>query len=887
MSKARYHFIVPAQSGPDSLEDPASLPAIAEAAFSSGAQQTTLPTQVLTGLAGLKTVRLPTNKKRPDAHISPYNAPSTIFDSSRHCLHGVIHTNGFGHLLRVNGHEGGGRKYSGTQMVDLWDTLCQGLGAKKITVEDVSSKNGMELRVLYSIACGYTWYGGKWGFTYGRGPFNMTEYNWTSAWRHVAAATLSNLLYDFEGLEPGVPAIVKRYRLPVCGAAKVRDLGTLFMRLLYLQARPKEARPFFDEKEVHSATEMMRRLDEERFHSMVGRGRGRGPGRGRGRGQGRGLKTVSQNDFHGESSKGQVGAVVPGKTKRQDRIHGSTDTTNSRASCTSLHGTRILWYCRTRSVWYQGRIVEQSSTPGSGSLYVVDFGNDLFAELDLANDEDVKFYDNNERPSFLDAKKKKDFTFGWDVENKERKCEQEKEKQVNPPVTKHVASSQQTLASPPRVVTKILRYKAHLSRPQDNIERARQLSRALKALFPAAKEYLGQGKTRKELDTAFEALVGDGVPKPTYRGEWWEYLYIILQWAQSVVDNLGSGEALNASRTIDSAINNDGKVIEIDVDVLHDLGLYPENWPIPLTAEGVRRSNVQANRSSGPNQLSQPSRQTKTPSVPSSVAPPTTTLPGDQDINDAVTGTGTGAGAGADTGADGCTNIAASETRIRLKLPENMPAIHLGCRRCRKPRLGCRECRARELEKLKVSGAVELVALIGADSCCGVFPGCPKCWRRALGAIGHPQFSGGRESDQAAFNGNTRPSRPSAAKREIYQDVERHVRRKTTHLGKGVDLKTKTREKSIPLLDPVKIRELVQSPPGPEELPESALALPLNSVLIDANLPNLKVPHCNVEGPLGTAILALCSAAASHKDLWLSPARLMTLAEQSLDTNRK
>lgn len=44
---------------------------------------------------------------------SPYVAPASVFDSPRHLLHGVLHQNGFGHLLRVNGREGGSTALSG------------------------------------------------------------------------------------------------------------------------------------------------------------------------------------------------------------------------------------------------------------------------------------------------------------------------------------------------------------------------------------------------------------------------------------------------------------------------------------------------------------------------------------------------------------------------------------------------------------------------------------------------------------------------------------------------------------------------------------------------------------------------------------------------------
>ena len=44
---------------------------------------------------------------------SPFVAPVSIFDSTVHLLHGVLHGNGFGHLLRINGLEGGSENVTG------------------------------------------------------------------------------------------------------------------------------------------------------------------------------------------------------------------------------------------------------------------------------------------------------------------------------------------------------------------------------------------------------------------------------------------------------------------------------------------------------------------------------------------------------------------------------------------------------------------------------------------------------------------------------------------------------------------------------------------------------------------------------------------------------
>ncbi|KAK8333065.1 hypothetical protein V6Z12_A10G179900 [Gossypium hirsutum] len=53
-------------------------------------------------------------------------------EDTTHLLHGVIHSNGYGHLLRVNGMEGGSRVLSGCHIMDFWDRLCKTLGVRLI-----------------------------------------------------------------------------------------------------------------------------------------------------------------------------------------------------------------------------------------------------------------------------------------------------------------------------------------------------------------------------------------------------------------------------------------------------------------------------------------------------------------------------------------------------------------------------------------------------------------------------------------------------------------------------------------------------------------------------------------------------------------------------------
>lgn len=113
------------------------------------------------------------------AAAAVYYTPPTAFDSHAHLLHGVIHPNGFGHLARVNGREGGSSKLTGQpmqscamliynqlirqavtihvqvcegcmsagkQLMAIWDSLCQLLRARQISVEDVSNKVNISVK---------------------------------------------------------------------------------------------------------------------------------------------------------------------------------------------------------------------------------------------------------------------------------------------------------------------------------------------------------------------------------------------------------------------------------------------------------------------------------------------------------------------------------------------------------------------------------------------------------------------------------------------------------------------------------------------------------------------------------------------------------------------
>lgn len=47
-----------------------------------------------------------------------------------HLLHAVVHSNGYAHLLTLNGREGGSSLLSGRQIMSFWDRLCASLAVR-------------------------------------------------------------------------------------------------------------------------------------------------------------------------------------------------------------------------------------------------------------------------------------------------------------------------------------------------------------------------------------------------------------------------------------------------------------------------------------------------------------------------------------------------------------------------------------------------------------------------------------------------------------------------------------------------------------------------------------------------------------------------------------
>ncbi|ESQ33136.1 hypothetical protein EUTSA_v10003728mg [Eutrema salsugineum] len=116
-----------------------------------------------------------------------------------HLMHGVIHCNGFGHLLCINGGDHVSNNYlSGGQIMDFWDRLCSTLHTRKISLEDISRKGSMDLRLLHGVAYGRPWFG-KWGYIFSHGSFGVTEEQYTRAIHILSSIEVDKIMEDFAG----------------------------------------------------------------------------------------------------------------------------------------------------------------------------------------------------------------------------------------------------------------------------------------------------------------------------------------------------------------------------------------------------------------------------------------------------------------------------------------------------------------------------------------------------------------------------------------------------------------------------------------------------------------------------------------------------------------
>ncbi|EOA34956.1 hypothetical protein CARUB_v10020044mg [Capsella rubella] len=167
-----------------------------------------------------------------------------VFDLQIHLLHGVIHGNGCGHLISINGMEGGSKYMCGREIVDIWDRICNSLGARMITVEDFSKKRSLDLRLLYGVAYGHSWFG-RWGYKFCRGSYGVTKDDYENAIELLGSLELDQIDVDFSEHQQtkDIKQVIRHYREMSEGHLRTfRDL-LRFMLIIKSHASPQKLLP--------------------------------------------------------------------------------------------------------------------------------------------------------------------------------------------------------------------------------------------------------------------------------------------------------------------------------------------------------------------------------------------------------------------------------------------------------------------------------------------------------------------------------------------------------------------------------------------------------------------------------------------------------------------
>ncbi|PSS26821.1 PHD finger protein MALE STERILITY like [Actinidia chinensis var. chinensis] len=162
---------------------------------------------------------------------------SNLVELKAHIMHGVFHSNGFGHLLSVNGLELGS-DLPGYQIMDFWDRLCTGLRARKVSLNDISQKKSMDLRLIHGLAYGEPWFG-RWGYRFGRGSYGVTQPMYQKAIETIQSMPLCLLVHHFSSSSQEISTVISRYQ--TLSGHSLATLGDLFYFILELKSRlPKE-----------------------------------------------------------------------------------------------------------------------------------------------------------------------------------------------------------------------------------------------------------------------------------------------------------------------------------------------------------------------------------------------------------------------------------------------------------------------------------------------------------------------------------------------------------------------------------------------------------------------------------------------------------------------
>ncbi|XP_073010909.1 PHD finger protein PERSISTENT TAPETAL CELL 1 [Typha latifolia] len=161
---------------------------------------------------------------------------SKAVSSRRNLMHGVIHSNGLGHLISISGFEGGSYFASGHQILDLWDRICSALRVRKVSLIDTAMKGSMELRLIHGIAYGETWFR-RWGYKFGHESYGVTQQMYQQSLEALQSLPLCLLIPHFACFHHEIPMLIAKYQAISSNPTALVTLGELFRFMIELKSR--------------------------------------------------------------------------------------------------------------------------------------------------------------------------------------------------------------------------------------------------------------------------------------------------------------------------------------------------------------------------------------------------------------------------------------------------------------------------------------------------------------------------------------------------------------------------------------------------------------------------------------------------------------------------
>ncbi|KAI3715078.1 hypothetical protein L6452_22045 [Arctium lappa] len=191
-----------------------------------------------------------------------------VLDLQTHILHGLIHCNDFGHLLCINGSEGGSNFVRGRDVMELWDRNSS--KRRKISVVDTSKKRKMDIRLLYGVSSMSTWFG-RWDYRFCHGSFGVTKDKYDEALQKLSSPKLDSIVNNLQN--SFVKEIICRYRN--LSRRKLLTIQDLFSFMLGLKFPTPGMKNIDQPKPKSNLTE--REEDSRKFGAAAAENKGRWP----------------------------------------------------------------------------------------------------------------------------------------------------------------------------------------------------------------------------------------------------------------------------------------------------------------------------------------------------------------------------------------------------------------------------------------------------------------------------------------------------------------------------------------------------------------------------------------------------------------------------------